>query len=153
MKEVIITNYIESSSSKPSSQCRKDHISLRPKPNQRTQKPLNRRARLLSYAQELRHANHNPPPSEFKTTKKSSHHKQQKKWRWTRRVRSSFHELFHRRNAQQSYERILTEEYSDGENVNCEKGCKWRKRTSKERKTSHFCVSMFAVIFTMGDYI
>ncbi|MCE0482098.1 hypothetical protein HAX54_040495 [Datura stramonium] len=117
---VIISVYAESSSTKR----RTNPFKRRIHPNPFSTRPrkrgygYDRRAQLLSYAHELRHGNH----QQLSWNSQCSSNQKHKKWRWTRRIRSSFSRLFRRKDKKWRYEHIGTQGYRGA-----------------ERKTTHFC--------------
>ncbi|KAK6774254.1 hypothetical protein RDI58_029493 [Solanum bulbocastanum] len=109
-KGVIISVYVESSSTidphkfDQLKRSQANEFLSRPKGTPRT-KGYDRHAQLLAYAHELRHDNSTPPQFSSNNTKEKH-----KKKRWTRRIGSSFPRLFRRKNKEQRYERMETEE-------------------------------------------
>ncbi|CAH9085875.1 unnamed protein product [Cuscuta epithymum] len=137
MNDVIITNYIESSLSKLATLKVTARFSTRH--DQRSQLSSDRRARILAYAQQLRHCNDNRSPE--RNTTINSRSKLHKKRRWPAKIKSSFDQIFQRHKVPRGYERILTEEYNDdneytpGEKVN-----------KSKHRTSYFCVRFKALL-------
>ncbi|CAN4094158.1 unnamed protein product [Withania somnifera] len=132
-KGVIISIYVESSST-IDSQYRFDQLKRtqanefvsRPKGTART-RGYDRRAQLLTYADELRHANTTHPQCTSHNSKPKH-----KKRRWTRRIGLSFPRLF-RRKKEQKYEKMGTENYCDADEG------KKMSRENENKTTSNFC--------------
>ncbi|XP_059284699.1 uncharacterized protein LOC132037999 [Lycium ferocissimum] len=115
---VIISVYVESSSTKDYSQHGSNPFKKKIHPNPFSRKRgYDRRAQLLAYANELRHGNY----QQISWKSHNSSNQKHKKWRWTRRIRSSFSRLFRRNDKQWRYEHIGRQ------------GCKGEKRKA------HFC--------------
>ncbi|KAI5668539.1 hypothetical protein M9H77_18392 [Catharanthus roseus] len=141
MKGVIIKFYVETSRLRP--QQRKEniqkstHLVILPSSSKlqnttRTQ-GYDRRAELLTYAQNLRNANAQRPPKWQPLRSSMSKHK---KWRRSpssfsfSKIRLSSPRLFYRSNRQCRYERINTEDYNRVQRSS---------RTPKIKRKSHFC--------------
>ncbi|KAK6115547.1 hypothetical protein DH2020_007816 [Rehmannia glutinosa] len=139
---VIINVYIESTNLR--SNQKTDPIKkinpklLSSKPRVFKTRGYDRRAQLLAYAQELRHANAQQQQWPFKNSRRNP-----KKWRWlfpVQKIRlliSRFDGVIKRK---WKYEPIVTEDYSDGEG-----SCNQERMKSKNTKAngrriySHFC--------------
>ncbi|KAI3460610.1 hypothetical protein Pfo_017273 [Paulownia fortunei] len=96
-----------------------------------------RRAQLLAYAQELRHANAQEVEWPFKNSRRK-----QKKWRWSlpvQKIRLLF-SRFDGIKRKWKYEPIVVEDYSDGEgSCNQERMKSTKAKTNGRGRHSHFC--------------
>ncbi|KAF3676541.1 hypothetical protein FXO38_04239 [Capsicum annuum] len=131
-KGVIISVYVESSST-IDSQYKFDQLKRsqangfdesRPKGTTR-RRGYDRRAQLLAYAHELRHAKSTNP----QCTPNPKH----KGRRWTRRIGLSFPRLFRRKNKEQKYEQMGKEDHCDADEK------KKRNGENENKATSNFC--------------
>ncbi|XP_016541247.2 uncharacterized protein LOC107841912 [Capsicum annuum] len=131
-KGVIISVYVESSST-IDSQYKFDQLKRsqanefdesRPKGTTR-RRGYDRRAQLLAYAHELRHAKSTNP----QCTPNPKH----KGRRWTRRIGLSFPRLFRRKNKEQKYEQMGKEDHCDADEK------KKRNGENDNKATSNFC--------------
>ncbi|KAA8538553.1 hypothetical protein F0562_028253 [Nyssa sinensis] len=131
-KGVLITVYVVSPTirshhtSDPIKRIKPNPFSLKPR-SVRT-RGYDRRAQLLAYAQELRHANSQPSPQ----CPKAKSLPKLKKWRWSScsaRRRLSFSPLFRRRKRAWRYQRIISDEPSK-----VDRSCGTKRFRSKSRR-------------------